>query len=176
MEESNAKDNFSSSELIDYSKAMFDRHAADFDTLDNKALGVIGIAGLLVGFQALNIDTLSELMKCFLENNFEWIPLFALLALLTHGVCLIICILKALSAFQVKDFHYPDGVEILVQKAGDQKKITAEIVDAFRESAKDLERVGNEKAVKLKCSVNSITIAILALIAFMFFMVLYKCK
>lgn len=28
--------------MIDYSKALFDRHANDFDTLDNKALGVIG--------------------------------------------------------------------------------------------------------------------------------------
>jgi len=31
------------SELLDYSKAVFDRHAADFDILDNKALGIIGI-------------------------------------------------------------------------------------------------------------------------------------
>jgi len=176
MEEDKAKDKFSSSELIDYSKAMFDRHAADFDTLDNKALGVIGIAGLLVGFQALNIDTLSELMKCFLENNFAWIPLLAMLALLVHGISLVVCILKALSAFQVKVFQYPDGVDKLVQRAGDKEKIIAEIVDAYRGTTDDIERINDDKAAKLKCAVNSITIAILALIAFMGFMVIYKCE
>lgn len=170
------KSSGSSQELIDYSKALFDRHAADFDTLDNKALGVIGIAGLLVGFQALNIDTLSELLQCFLDNQFQWVPLFALLALIIHGVFLIICIWKALSAFQVKDFNYPDGVDKLVQKAGGQEKIIAEIVDTYRETADDIERINNDKAAKLKTSVNSITIAILSLIAFMFFMVIYKCK
>jgi hypothetical protein len=165
-----------SSEIHDYSKALFDQQTADFDTLDNKALGVIGIAGLLAGFQVLSIDTLSELVKCVLNTQFQWLPFLALVSLAAHGMCLIVCICTGLITFQVKEFHYPDGVHKFVQDADTKEKILAEIVNTYEEVAEELGKINKDKAEQLKYSVWSITAAILSLIVFLVFMVMYKCK
>lgn len=46
-------------ELLDYAKSNFDLSASDFDHLDSKAIGVLGITGLLVSLQAVNLDNLA---------------------------------------------------------------------------------------------------------------------
>lgn len=162
-------------ELIDYSKHLFDRYAADFDTLDNKALGVIGIAGLLIGFQALNIDTTAEIVKCF-ENGFCWLPFLALVALVIHAFFLILCILKALTAFQIVDFEYPGDVDVMLVNVKDKQELLHNIINTYKETTKSIEQVNIQKAKALEKSVHFIIRAIISLIVFIFLMILIKSK
>jgi hypothetical protein len=162
-------------ELIDYSKHLFDRYAVDFDTLDNKALGVIGIAGILIGFQALNIDTTAEIIKCF-ESGFYWLPCCALITLATHAFFLILCILKALAAFQVKDFDYPGNVDDLLVNVKIKQDLLRNITNTYKDITLSIEKINNQKAAELKKSVQFIIIAIMSLVAFIFFMILLKCE
>jgi len=164
-----------SPELIDYSRHLFDRYAADFDTLDNKALGVIGIAGLLIGFQALNIDTTSEIIKCF-DKGFCLIPCLALVALAFHALFLILCILKALTAFQIKEFEYPSDVDDLLINAKVKQNLLKNITHKYKKATLDLEKINSQKAEALKKSVKFIGKAIIFLIVFIFLMVLLRCK
>lgn len=168
--------NRSSQDLIAYSKGLFDRHASDFDTLDNKALGVIGIAGLLVGFQAMSIDTTAELLGCFKSDGCNCMPLFALISLVVHAGGLVACILNALTAFQVKDFEYPGNTKELLKDTSTNGTIYENIIDAYEHIAEKLNEINTDKARKLKNSVRSITVAIIALIAYMVFMAMYKCR
>jgi hypothetical protein len=166
----------SSPDLLAYSRGLFDRYAADFDTLDNKALGVIGIAGLLVGFQAMNVDTTAELLGCFKSEGCICLSLFALVFLVVHAGGLVVCILKALTAFQVRDFEYPGSIKDLLKDANTNEAVRENIIDAYEHGAERLNEINQDKARKLKSSVRSITVAIIALIAYMVFMAIYKCR
>ncbi len=165
-----------SNELIDYAKAQFDRYACDFDVLDNKALGIIGIAGLLVGFQVLNTETTTELVKCFFADGCVCLPFLALLSLMVHGVCLILCMVKALFAIQVKDFDYPGEVNEIIKGSESEEEVSRKIIEAYSKAAISIDKCNRQKASNLKLAVKSITISILALIAYLAFMVFFYCN
>jgi len=79
----------------------------------HRRLCEIGIAGLPIGFQILNIESISEQVNCLREKGFQWLLILALFVI--YANCLIACILTALIAIQVKEFYYPDEIKTLLE-------------------------------------------------------------
>lgn len=161
-----------SNELLEYSRDLFDHYTSDYDTIDNKSLGVIGIAGLLVGLGALNADTLAELIKKLSYG--QCVDILSMVAIGFHLIFLVACIINALSAFQVKEIDYPNGLCELPYKSVEQQKIA--IFGSFSKSVENIEKLNLQKAEKLRQSVNCITISIFSLILFVLLAVIDKCK
>jgi len=176
MNETKCKFNYGIQECIDYSKSSLDRYAADFDTLDNKALGIIGISSFLAGIQAFNIDTIIELVKYLISNGFCWLPFLSLMSLIAHFALLISCITFALRVYRVRDFNYPDDIYKLPVDDGNKDKLLQEIVETYTASSNELARINTEKADDLRISIKCILWAVIVLVVFMLFMIFYKCR
>lgn len=176
MAENETKQDVICSEVIDYARHLFDRHAIDFDTLDKKALGSIGIAGLLVGFQAISVDATVELIQCFRNEGCCSLPLFSLIFLVIHAGCLVISIWKSLATFQVREFDYPASVKEQLKGESSKVKVFQNIIDAYDETTTALGEINYDKAAKLKSAVWLLTFSILSLIPFLLFMIISKCK
>ncbi len=169
-------------ELLEYSKAQFDRHAADFDVLDSKALGIMGIIGLLIGFQALNVDNTASIFKDFCIGKCPfWLCSSLFLLLLIHGGSLIIGITKALFAYQIKDIDYPTSIKELIGEYRNNKDsnkaleaLKMDIVNTYGCAVSSLEGNNSIKSEHLKWSVKAIFISVVSLIAFLVLMLIYK--
>lgn len=174
MEKSKSQFNYGIQECIDYAKSSLDRYASDFDTLDNKALGIIGIASLLVGIQAFNIDVVLELIKCLIDNGFCWLPFLSLFSLFIHFLFLILCIAFALKVYRVREFNYPDDIYKIPVDDNNKDKLFQGIVQTYTASSNELAKINEEKAKDLKVSIWFIFLSVIVLVIFMLFMILYK--
>lgn len=176
-----AKKNDVPQELLDYSKHIFDRHAADFDHLDNKAIGVMGIVGLLVSFQTLRFESMLSLFNDVSKTGSPCVLYTTLIILLVYGIFLAISIWFALCAFQVRELEYPTEVMELVERYRkidkDEKVIShlrVNIIKTYASSISSLQETNARKAKYLKISVISVFIAIVSLGLFLIFQLIYK--
>jgi hypothetical protein len=168
-------------ELLDYSKSIFDRYANDFDHLDNKALGVMGVVGLLVSFQALSLDNLVFLFRDFTKAQSPYLLCMTVIFLLAHAVSLVISMIFGLRAFQVRDLDYPTAVMELVErfrrvdkkeKAANYLKI--DIVKTYSTSINAFDSANAIKSKHLKQSVILLFIAVISLVVFVFLLLIDK--
>jgi len=93
-------------ELLDYAKSNFDLYASDFNHLDNKAIGVLGITGLLISLQAASMDNIVSLFISIVNGKWSCLTCFGILAFIVYAASLVCCIIFALRSFQVKQYAY----------------------------------------------------------------------
>ncbi len=169
-------------ELLDYAKSNFDLSASDFDHLDSKAIGVLGITGLLVSLQAGNLDNLVYFFGVFVNGKLFGLTCIGLFILTIYSISLVCCIIFALRSFQVRDLNYPTDVMKIVERfrnIDDTKEKTSaslkiDIVKAYANSTSDIEQKNAEKARCLKQAVTSIFAAILSLIFLLLLIFIHK--
>lgn len=159
------------SELIEYAKHIFDRNTSDFDTLDNKALGIIGIVGVIVALNFLKINELVEIFQKPAENC-VWYSLYhiKLSLFIIHGVSAIAVFIFSLVALQIKEIDYPTDIKDLIdvwrkEKTEDlaSKKLRVDIIHSYGESIKCIERLNLRKADRIKIAVISLIFSIISL-------------
>lgn len=168
-------------ELIEYSKSMFNRQAADFDHLDNKSLGIMGVVGLLISLQALSLDYILYLVASLSKQELfcvTFLALLALLALLTLLACIIffmLSIYNSFNAFQVRDLEYPTKVDILIKIYLSKKdQLNKSIIDTYKNSTLDFVKVNYDKAEYLKHSVRYVMIGLVLLFIYFVLLVIHK--
>ena len=168
-------------ELLEYAKSIFDRYAGDFDHLDNKSLGIMGIVGLLVSFQALSFDNLLSLFCGLSNNQSSYLLYITIFFLLIHAVSLLVSISFALCAFQVRDIEYPTDVLELVERyrrIDEEEKamlhLKVDIVKTYANSIGNLDRANVSKAKHLKRSLIAIFVAIISLGVFLVSLLIYR--
>jgi len=167
-------------ELIEYSKSIFDRYASDFDHLDNKSIGIMGVVGLLLGFQALNLENLSYIALAFVKRQMLWLVSITIIALLFHLISIIFGLCRALSAFQVKSIEYPAEVMDLATKfRKDQSEnrvdhLKVDIVKTYANSIDSLYDGCIIKAEYLKQSVITIFVSLISLAVFVALLFIHK--
>ena len=177
-------------EFLQYSKGLFDRCAADFDHLDNKAVGLMAVVGLLVGFQALNLDNLVYIFGAIAGPEAPPLASVAFLFLGLHGSVLLATLILALMAFQVQSFEYPCDVSELITKFRDKSDkakldksmstnyaracLRSHIVKQYEISTSDIFRVNSRKARLLKWSVFLLIVSIITLGGFVVLLALTK--
>jgi len=89
------------------------------------------------------------LLGCFKSEGCICLPLFALVFLIIHAGGLVACILKALTAFQVKDFEYPGSIKDLLKDAHTNEVVRENIIDTYEHIADKLNEINQDKAKKL---------------------------
>ncbi len=164
-------------ELIDYAKSMFDRYAADFDHLDNKAIGVIGVVGLLVSFQALSFENLVYIFHAAVIGEIPCLECLTIISLGFHVFFLIYSICRALSAFQVRSFEYPADVMELAdkfRKENSTNRLKVDIVKTYSKSIDSLDKIISTKAKHLKQSLFGIFSAVISLMVFLALLLIHK--
>ena len=177
-------------EFLQYSKGLFDRWAADFDHLDNKAVGIMAVVGLLVGFQALNLDNLVYVFGALAKSDAPPLLRITLLLLCVHGSALLTTLILALLAFQIKSFEYPCDVSELITKFREQRDkakldgsdfagyaqdcLRSHIVQEYEISSTDICRVNSIKARLLKWSVFLLILSIITLGGFIIVLAVTK--
>jgi uncharacterized membrane protein (Fun14 family) len=167
-------------ELIEYSKSIFDRYASDFDHLDNKSIGIMGVVGLLVGFQALNLENLVYIVLAVAKRQMLWLAYITIIALLFHLISIILSLCRALSAFQVKSIEYPtDVVDLVTKFRKDQSEnrvdhLKVDIVKTYANSIDSLYKGCTIKAKNLKQSVFAIFVAVISLVVYIALLLIHK--
>lgn len=168
-------------ELLDYAKSNFDLSASDFDHLDSKAIGVLGITGLLVSLQAVNLDNLAYFFSSIVDGKYSCLICLGMLAFVIYIVSLVCCTVFALCAFQVKHLDYPCDVMEIVEKfrkVDNKQKATnllkVDIVKAYANSTSDIERINSKKAKYLKRAVLFVFFTVLSLLVFSGLLLVHK--
>jgi len=164
-------------ELIDYAKSMFDRYAADFDHLDNKAIAVIGVVGLLVSFQALSFENLVYIFNAAAVGEIPRLECLTIIGLVVHVSFLVFSIYRALAAFQVRSLEYPADVMELAEKFRKEKltnRLSVDIVKTYAKSIDSLDQVRAIKAKHLRQSLFGIFIAVISLIVYLALLLIHK--
>lgn len=169
------------SEFIDYSKSYFDRLAADFDHLDNKALGIMAVIGILVGFQALGLDNIVFLITAWLKpGHSPWLCLM-IFPLVIHACALLLAIIFALLAFQIRDVKYPTDISNLITEFRRAKNcksleysLNTDIVETYKQSIASLHKTNDHKAALLKRSVRWVFVAVLSSLVILIFLLILK--
>lgn len=166
--------------LRDYAKLYFDLHASDFSHLDNKALGVFGIVGILLSFQIGNMDILAEFVSASRNKESPCILCFIILTLVLYGVSLFIAIIYAFRSFQVRDLLYPTATSELVNRyrssnANDpSNQLDMDIVKSLANSSDNLEQENGKKAGFLKKSVLFVLLSLIILGVYLMLSVIYN--
>jgi hypothetical protein len=147
-------------ELLDYAKSNFDLYAADFNHLDNKAIGVLGITGLLVSLQAASLDNATYFFRSITDGKCSCLICFGMLVFVVYAISLVCCIIFALRSFQVRQLDYPSNVMEHVEnfrKNNDTEeasaKLKVDIVKTYADSTNDIGKNNHEKAKHLKRAV-----------------------
>ena len=168
-------------DLIDYTKILFDRYAADFDHIDNKSIGIMAIAGLLVGFQALSLDNFNYLIDSFAKKEYTCCLCCSALALLLHAFSVVFSLIFVLLSFKPRSFDYPTDVNELIdnyRKSEDKKKAIPElqinIIKSLDHSVQSLNNTISSKVNFLKWSIRGVFCSLIFLMLFVLLMIFHK--
>ena len=168
-------------DLIDYAKSEFSLHATDFAHLDNKAIGIMGVIGILIGFQALNLDNLVSLLKTYNASPTNFVACLGILIVVLYAILLIVSFIYVLLAFQIRDLDYPTETLTLVDRLKGYSKENSEqmkvdIVKSYADSTKNIEKANGAKAKKIKFAIWSIIFAVLLMILSYTLIVIHKAS
>jgi len=155
-------------ELIDYAKSLFDRHIQDFDTANTRAGGIIAVLSILVGFQALNAESLVYLLQVMTKGpGVPVLVMMAFLTLLGFGAAAVSAAFYALRIIWVKPVSYPSRVMDLVERyrdRGDQASapdaLRVDITRSFAQAIDNVSAANLEKAQNFKKSIAWMCVAV----------------
>ena len=169
-------------ELVEYSKNQFERFVAVYDALDGKSLGIMGIIGLLVGFQAISFDNIIKIIKVIINNKeHNTLCIAIIITFLIYAVFLIFGALFSLLSYTIRKIEYPTSAKKIRDeylKIKEPEKgfeiLKVDILNTYIKAAQNIENNNHVKSKILKCSIFCTLISLISLIFALILIVVYK--